>query len=270
MQIKALKATYKRNFIIQIRAYTKDFFIGHLLSGVLTALSAYFMYHLMFKGNVKSSFVSYSGTGDYMSYVIIGSVTYLLAVRTCLNVSRSLITELREGTLESIMIAPFSRVQYFLGNMLQQTITAVGEMIITLLVCIPFGVNFSNMNIIATLAAFILSLFSYFSISMILASVMLYTRDTYISQNTLFSLMFLLCGVTFPVQYLPQSVQWISKILPVTYSFEIIRNSSLQGLGIGQQLVSFSAITVISLFYCLFGFRLLKKVEIIALEKTFG
>jgi ABC-2 type transport system permease protein len=270
MQIKTLKATFKRNFIIQIRAYTKDFFIGHLLSGILTALSAYFMYHFMFKGNVKASFVAYAGTGDYMSYVIIGSVTYLLAVRTCLNVSRSLITELREGTLDSLMIAPFSRIQYFLGNMLQQTITALGEMFITLLVCLPFGVSFSKINLLATLIAFVLSLLSYFAVSMILATVMLYTRDTYISQNTLFSLMFLVCGVTFPVQYLPQWLQWVSKIIPITYSFDIIRNSALRGLGIMEQLQSFGIITITSFIYCFIGFKLLKKVEVIALEKTFG
>jgi ABC-2 type transport system permease protein len=105
---------------------------------------------------------------------------------------------------------------------------------------------------------------------MILATIMLYTRDTYISQNTLFSLMFLLCGVTFPVQYLPQWLQWISKIIPVTYSFDIIRNSSLRGLGIMEQLQSFGIIAITSFIYCFIGFKLLKKVEVIALEKTFG
>lgn len=72
----------------------------------------------MLAGKLAKSFVSYAGTGDYMSYVIVGSLIYLFVVRTCLNVSRTLVTELREGTLESLIMAPFCRVEYFLGTML--------------------------------------------------------------------------------------------------------------------------------------------------------
>jgi hypothetical protein len=146
MKLKILKATFKRNLIMQTRSYPKDFFIGNTLSAIYTALSAFFMYYLLFRGNLKPSFINYSGTSDYMSYVIIGNCMYIYAVRTCLNVSRSLITELREGTLESLMLAPFKRVQYFLGNMLEQAITSSGEILITMLVCIPFGVRFSGIR----------------------------------------------------------------------------------------------------------------------------
>lgn len=270
MKLNTFKATFKRNFIIQTRAYTKDFFIGNLLSGIFVALSSYFIYHYMFSGKVKGDFAAYAGTGDYMSYVIVGSTAYLLVIRTCLNVSRSLITELREGTLESLMIAPFSRVQYFLGNMFQQTITALGEMLITIAACLPFGLNFSGINIFSTILALAVSLFSYFSLSLVLAAIMLYTRDTYISQNTLFAFLFLLCGVTFPVQYLPSAVQWLSKLIPVTYSFQLIRGSTLQGLTIIQQIGSFSILLLISSIYCIAGFKLLKKVEAVALESIFG
>jgi ABC-2 type transport system permease protein len=270
MKLNVLKATFKRNFIIQIRAYPKDFFIGNTLSAIYIALSAFFMYYLMFKGSMNESFLDYAGTSDYMSYVIIGNCMYIYVVRTCLNVSRSLITELREGTLESLMVAPFKRVQYFLGNMLQQTITTSAEIMVSILVCLPFGVNFSNINPLSTALAFIVSLFAYFAVSMMLANIMLYFRDTYISQNTLFALMFLICGVTFPVQYLPGWVQFISKLIPVTQSLELIRNSAISGMGIAEQMNNFIYIIVLSSIYCFIGFRLLKNVEAIALEKIYS
>jgi ABC-2 type transport system permease protein len=269
MNLKTLRATFKRNFIVQMRAYPKDFFIGNTLTGIYTVLSAYFMYHLLFKGNLNSSFKAYAGTGDYMSYVIIGSSMYLFVVRTCLNVSRSLITELREGTLESIMIAPFNRVQYFCGNMLQQTITTSGEIIVTILIGIPFGLKFSGMNITSFLLAFVVSLFAYFSLSMVLAAVMLYFRDTYISQNTLFLLIFLLCGVTFPIKYFPVFVQYISKLIPVTTSLELIRNSTISGMGIMEQSSLFIYVIMLSAIYCVAGFMMLKRIEKIALEKIY-
>lgn len=270
LNCKILYATFRRNFIIQLRAYPKDFFIGNVLTAIYTAVSAFFMYHLLFGGQMKESFVSYAGTSDYVSYVIIGNCMHLLMVRTLLNVSRSLITELREGTLESLMLAPFRRVQYFLGNMLQQTVTTSGEAAVMLLVCLPFGVSFSCFNGPAALIGLALSLVSYFSISLILASVMLYTRDTYISQNTLFAVLFLICGVAFPVQYLPEPVQWLAQGIPVTVSLDIIRNSTLRGMTAAAQLGSYARISVMSAVYCTVGFSLIKRVESAALEKIFG
>lgn len=270
MKLKILKATFKRNFIIQLRAYPKDFFIGNTLTGVYTVLSAYFMYRLLFNGSLDASFKTYSGTGDYMSYVIVGTALYLFVVRTCLNVSRSLITELREGTLESLMIAPFNRVQYFLGNMLQQTITTSGEILVMLIISLFFGADFSRVNVLSFITCFIVSLFAYFSLSLVLAAIMLYFRDTYVSQNTLFTLMLLVCGVSFPIQYLPAPLQFISRVLPVTGSFEIMRNSTIAGMGVLQQIEPFTELILLSLLYCGLGFILLKRVEKIALEKIFA
>lgn len=270
MNFKILKATFKRNFIMQLRAYPKDFFIGNTLTGIYTVLSAFFMYQLLFKGNLDDTFKAYSGTGDYMSYVIVGTALYLFVVRTCLNVSRSLITELREGTLDSLMIAPFNRIQYFCGNMLQQTITTSFEIIVMIVISLFFGADFSHINFLSFIIGFVFSLFAYFSLSLVLAAVMLYFRDTYISQNTLFALMFLVCGVTFPIEYLPIPLQYLGKLLPVTASFDIIRNSTISGIGILEQVNSFSYLIILSVIYCVLGFTLLKRVEKIALEKIFA
>jgi ABC-2 type transport system permease protein len=115
-----------------------------------------------------------------------------------------------------------------------------------------------------------LSFYAYFSLSLILAAVMLYTRDTYISQNTLFSLLFLICGVTFPIEYLPTPVQWLAQGIPVTLTLDIIRNSTLLGMLAADQIDSFLKLFIISTIYCTVGFLLIKKVEIIALEKIYG
>lgn len=267
MNFKTLHGTFIRNFIIQLRAYPKDFFIGNLLTGIYTFISAVFMYNLLFKGNINSSFENYTGTSDYVSYVIVGTAVYLYVVRTCLNVSRSLITELRTGTLESIMIAPFSRVQYFVGNMLQQTITTSLEIIVAVLVSLAFGLKFTNFNLFSFIVVFVIGLFAFFSVSMVLACIMLYFRDTYISQNTLFLMIFLLCGISFPLQYLPKGVQIFSKLIPVTDTVNLIRGSALLGLGIKEQIGKIIYVVILSILYCAAGFKLLKKIEYTALEK---
>lgn len=270
MFFKSLSATFKRNFISQIRAYPMSFFIGNVLTVFYTVLGAYFMYTLMFKGQLESSFSSFTGTNDYMTYVIVGSLSYALVVRTLLNVSRSLITELREGTLEGLMLAPFSRLGYFAGNMMQQTITTLGELCIALVICIPFGINISNINLITFGIGIVVSLYCYFGLAMCLGAVMIYTRDTYISQNTLFLLIFLVCGVVFPPEYLPKWLGFISGLLPVSDAIKIIRASVLNGAHIHELMGTYVRLILMASVYFFIGFKAIRKIEKIALEKIFG
>ena len=122
MDLKVLRATIKKEFQIRLRAYPVDFMLGSILTYFYTVFGAWMMYHYFFRKRLATDFAGLAGTSDYMSYAIVGSLVYIFVVRTCLNVSRRLITELREGTLESLMLAPFKRTSYFVGNMILQTI----------------------------------------------------------------------------------------------------------------------------------------------------
>jgi len=177
---------------------------------------------------------------------------------------------LREGTLESLMLAPFRRTEYFLGNMLVQTVTTSIEIIVSLVIAIPFGIDLSHAHMGAFLVAFVISLYAFFGVSMVLGSIMLYTRDTYISQNTLFAFLFLVCGISFPVQYLPEWLRIIAGLIPVTEAVTLIRSTLLSGIGINEQITSVQDILILSTVYIVVGFKQMKRCEEIALEKING
>ena len=105
MELKVLKATITKEFQVRLRAYPVSFMVGCILTSFYTTFGAWLMYHYFFRRHLSESFSGYAGTSDYMSYAIVGSLMYLFVVRTCLNVSRTLMTELWEGTLESLMLA---------------------------------------------------------------------------------------------------------------------------------------------------------------------
>jgi ABC-2 type transport system permease protein len=270
MNLKVLWGTLKKNLLTRYRAYPISFFIGNTLTGFYTVLGAWMMYKLLFESNLDARFVHLAGTNDYMSYIMVGSLTYIFMVRTCLNVSRSLITELREGTLEALMLAPFKRTEYFLGNMIVQTVTTSMEIMISLIIAIPFGIKFNGCNLSAFLVATAVSLYAFFGVSMVLGCIMLYTRDTYISQNTLFAFLFLVCGITFPTQYLPLGLRIMAEFIPVTKSVVLIRNAMLLSMRIEEQISMIISVFILSTVYVLAGFMLMKKCERIALEKING
>ena len=270
MTQKVLWATICKNFISQLRAYPVSFMMGCILSAFYTNLSAWFLYHYLFQGKLTNRFYQLAETKDYMSYVIVGGIIYLFVVRTCLNVSRTLITELREGTLEGLMLAPFARVSYFTGNMILQTVTTTIEAVLAAIIGIFFGLHIGEIQPLYLCVSIVNSLIAFWGLSMILGCIMLYTRDTYISQNTLFAVIFLVCGITFPTQYLPAFVQVLSKLIPVTDAVMLIRQSILGTISTDTFIQGNLRLLILGLLYLVVGFFCMKKIEVIALEKMEG
>src|SRR5712692_3998307 len=111
--VRCSYATFIRNWIVTLRAYPWSFFISGLMGGVFTVALAYFTYHLLAFGQLGAEFASFAGTADYMSYIILGTAVLTFSVNIMLGISRSMITERREGTLESLLLAPAKRGEYF-------------------------------------------------------------------------------------------------------------------------------------------------------------
>ena len=99
---------------------------------------------------------------------------------------------------------------------------------------------------------------------------MLYARDTYISQNTLFTAMFLVCGITFPKEYLPNWLQLLGSIIPVTDALTLMRGALLGGLSTESFMLVGLREFILGTMYIVVGFPLMKQVERIALEKMEG
>lgn len=266
--LRPLLAVIWRNFIVNRRAYQWSFFVGNLITAVYTVALGYFMYAILFGGRVDASFVRYSGTSDYMSYLILGAGVYTLSVRTMLNVSRSLISERREGTLESLFLTPISRPGYLLAVMVQQTVISLVEFLLAMLIAWPFGLNLSQVNWGGVVAAAAMTWAGLFGLSIVLGAVMLYTRDTYLSQNTLFWVIYLVCGLMFPVQYLPGWVQALSRWIPVTGAVDLLRAAALRGQGPLELLSSLLFYGLLSLVYLAVGLALMRWVERVALEEV--
>lgn len=270
MNFYVFKANIYKYFITLIRAYPKSFFIGHLMAVFFTVLFADMMYRGLFSSQVDTSFIHYAGTGNYIGYVVIGIMVYTFTVNTLLNVSRSLITERRMGTLESVMMAPYNRGLYFLAYMFAQTLHNAWEIVAAIPILLLFKVQFQSFDIVSFIITLLLTLFAFLGLSLLLANVMLYTRDTYISQNTLFSIIFLICGINFPVQYLPNFVADMGKLIPVTHSVNLLRDILLSGKTIFDEPTAIIYLIVEGIIYCVIGFILLSRVEKIALEHIDG
>ncbi len=266
MYFCVLKANIYKYFITLLRAYPKDFFIGRILEISYSLLFSFLLYHNVFNKNLNSSFVSKTSTSNYMGFIVIGVLLFAFTVSTLLNVSRSLITEKRMGTLESLMMAPYNRGMYFLAYMASQIIHTLSELLMALPILILLKIQFQFFNFFEFLIVSALMIYSFLGLSLLLANIMLYTSDTYISQNTLFTFMFLICGVNFPITYLPKFIQNIANFIPLTHVIELFRTIFLRGESIFLYKEKLFYLIVTGTIYIVIGFISLSKVEKIALE----
>lgn len=267
---RVIFSTYRKNRIGIMRAVPWSFMVSRIVTGITQCVFPYFIYYYFMDGNLNGEFREYTGGSDYMTYIVLGSALNVLAVSTLMNVGRALITELREGTLETLLLSPASRSGYFIGCLSEQTMRAFLEFGTVLIAGGFLGANLRHLFSFRILVVMILAIVSFFCMGITLSSVMLYTRNTYLTQNTLFVTMSLVCGITYPIQYLPSWVQSLAQFFPLTPMVALFRN-----VAIGRQnLIGNSSlilqVVILSVIYLAVGSIWYMKLESRLIESIFG
>ncbi|ABX75561.1 ABC transporter [Lactococcus lactis subsp. lactis NCDO 2118] len=221
--LQTILATYKKNRRTQLRAYPISFMFQRVLGSLMGLLLPVLLYYFVFNQNLSSSFLSQTNHMSYIMYVGLGYCSYGLSIATLMNVGRAIILEIREGTLDNFLLSPASRLGYFIGVYLEQWGRAFIEFIIIFSFSIILGMPFSIANLVRILFALLILSVVSLCMAVLLSTVMVFTRDTFITQNTLFIIITVVAGVAFPVSYLPSVVQIISYLMPLTPAITIVR-----------------------------------------------
>ncbi|HDY69958.1 MAG TPA: ABC transporter permease [Actinobacteria bacterium] len=217
--------------------------------------------------SVQQSLSRYGG--NYFSFVLIG-----IAFSNFLSVglgsfSSSIRGEQMMGTLEAMLVTP-TRLSTIIISSSQWSFafTSLRVGIYLLLGGLLFGVDFGDANVIPALAALLLTVIAFSSLGIISASfIMIFKRGDPIAW-LISSTSTLVGGVFYPISILPDWLQKLSYLFPITYSLDAIRLSLLQGYGFANQevtrdlaaLVVFSVITLpVSLVIFRYAVRRAKK-----------
>lgn len=144
------------------------------------------------------------------------------------------IDEKVRGTLGYLLTSPF-RTQYILFSEALSTVLFNVPVILVVVVVTywirPYTMEWSTILWFA--AAYILSIFSIATISVLIAALLLFTRTARGIMNIIEYPFFILSGLLVPVEELPAWLRWISGLLPSTHAFHIFR-TALHGEGGAQ------------------------------------
>ena len=265
-----ISATYKRNKIVTKRVFPWTLIIGRFIAGFFTVIFPFFIYTFFLKGSLSESFNKYTNQSDYITYIVLGAAFFILSRSTIMEVGRALIKELREGTLEPFLLSSASRMGYFVGCLAEQLGRSLLQLSVMLLVGIIFGAKIIGIFSFQSIIVIILAILGFFSMSLLLSSIMLYTRDTYITQNTLFGLMGFVSGVSFPVEFLPTWLQYISHLFPMTAALKLFRLVVISNQSIMLHMDLILELLILSGVYMLIGVLWFNKLERKLVENIFG
>ncbi len=141
-----------------------------------------------------------------------------------------------EGTIEYTFMAPVSRPVHLFGMGIYAVLYGIVRAAILFVAVVAFiGIHLDSPNYPAALALLAIASISFIGIGMMTAVLPLISPEKgmqlgFIGQGILL----VVSGVYYPVEVLPQWMQWLAKISPATYALEGARDAIMDGAGVAD------------------------------------
>jgi drug efflux transport system permease protein len=168
--------------------------------------------------------------GSYM--FIPGTMALILMLVSALMTSVSIAREKEMGTMEILLVSPLKPIQIILGKVTPYILLSfVNAVSILLLGYYVFGVPIHG-NLLLLVAEVMLFILLALSLGLFISTMSNSQQSAmFISLFTLMLPTILLSGFIFPVENMPEILQYLSAIVPPKYFIIIIKNIMLKGTG---------------------------------------
>jgi ABC-2 type transport system permease protein len=181
-------------------------------------------------GMALASFQRLTGTADYISFIVVGSVLWMWLNMTLWDVGMYLRGEQMHGTLESNWLCPTWRVSLMLGGALMKLLLSLLFLSISLLEFrLIFGVRVAGGDVGLALLVVLLVIPIIHGIGIAFASLVLRFKEANAMVFLVRGVFMIFCGITYPIAVLPAWMQGVAAALPLTYAIRDIRAVVLAG-----------------------------------------
>lgn len=202
-----------------------------------------------------------AGEGNYINFLapgIIGMGIIFTSVFTGMEV----IWDRQFGFLKETLVAPMSRFQIMLGRTLGGATVATVQGILVMLLAIAFGFrpNYWLAIFPAILVMFLTALL-FTSLGTMIASLLDDIHGFQLIVNFLIMPLFFLSGALFPLQGLPPILSLISRLNPLSYGIDALREL-LIGVGHYGLITDFTALCLITILFLGLGSYFFKRMQI--------
>ncbi len=168
-------------------------------------------------------FAGYSGSSDYMSFLIISAVISNFISTVFWGMGYSLKNDMDAGVLESNWMTPINRLLLLVGRSLNNLfITSITSILMVILAALMFGFHPTG-NLMAAILTMLPMLLGLYGFGFAFAALVMIMREANTMVDMGSFLVDLLSGSQFPVNALPRWLLPIALSIPLTYGFDAVR-----------------------------------------------
>ena len=234
---------------------------SNIFQPIIWITPVYFMGKAFSVNGQALGFAAYSGTADYMSFILLGTVLTNFIMTVFWGMGYALKNDMDAGVLESNWLTPVPRLLILVGRTLSSLlVTAITSAIMLALGAGLFGFHPTGNTLAAFLTA-IPMLIGLYGFGFAFAAVVLLMREA----NTLVDVSSFLVqgfsGTNFPVKSLPTWLIPIALILPLTYGLDAVRGLLLQSDTLLPIPLEIAILIAFMFVMCWFGAWVFNRVE---------
>lgn len=167
-------------------------------------------------------------------FIVPGIIGVLLSVTMILITSMSIVRERERGTLEQLIVTPIDKTSLMLGKIIPFVLVGYVQVTVILLL----GRLLFSVPVRGSLGLLYLLTFAFIVASLGLGLfVSTVTRSQVQAMQMGFFFLLpniLLSGFMFPREAMPEPVQWLSLLLPLTHFLEVLRGIILKDVGLAE------------------------------------
>ncbi len=197
--------------------------VSSVLQPLVWLTPVYFM-GLAFSVNGKAlGFAGYTGTTDYISFILIGTALSNFISAVFWGMGYALKNDMDSGVLESNWLAPISRPVLLIGHTVTNlTVTTIASSAMLIVGSLLFGFQTTG-STLAAIAVAIPMLLGLYGFGFMFAGVVMVMREANTLTDVGSFLVQIFSGADFPVTVLPKWLLPVALALPLTYGFDAIR-----------------------------------------------
>jgi ABC-2 type transport system permease protein len=192
--------------------------------------SFYFLSRL-FGGALVPQLEQYGG--DYFSFVLIGLAFSGYLGLSLSNFAQSIREGQMMGTLEIMLLSPTRLSTILLSSSLWSYLLTTLNVVVYIVVgALVFGFSVSQANFLTAIVVLVLSIASFSGIGILSAAVVLVVKKGDPVAWLFGGASSLLAGVYYPITVLPNWLEPLSRVLPLTYALDAMRLAMLKGVSL--------------------------------------
>lgn len=243
MFLRRLFAFVMRDFLSDV-SYRFAFFFN--IASILFSVLTFFFIARLFNHGVNPYLKEYGG--HYFPFVLIGIAFSGYLTAGLRGFSDALRNEQLMGTLEMVLLTPTRLSTMLVSQTLWKFLQATMNIFLYFMIGILFlNVNFERGGLFAALIILLLTITSSCSLGMMAAGfIMMFKKGDPVTWAFI-TASSLLGGVFYPIAVLPEFLQKLALLLPITHSLNGLRGALLTGSSFSELTVPIGVLTIFTL-----------------------